>query len=79
MFEYVKMEIIAQSENPLWLFRNFARSGKKLDGRVVKFKDGTLGNHQIKHPNYANWFDVPASIVKISKPAPPTGAQTEIQ
>lgn len=65
MFEYVKMKIVQPAENPHWLFRGFVGTDKALDGRVVKFKDGTLGNHQIKHPNYANWFDVPNSLVVI--------------
>jgi hypothetical protein len=65
MFEYVKMKIVQPAQNPRWLFRGFVGTDKLLDGRVVKFKDGTLGNHQIKHPNYANWFDVPNNLVVI--------------
>lgn len=65
MFEYVKMKIIQQAENPHWLFRGFVGTEKQLNGRVVKFKDGTLGNHQIQHPKYNNWFDIPKQLVEI--------------
>lgn len=65
MFEYVKMKIVRQSENPHWLFNGFVGTEKQLDGRIVKFKDGTIGNHQIKHPKYSNWFDVPKILVEV--------------
>jgi hypothetical protein len=65
MFEYVKMKIVQQAENPHWLFRGFVGTEKQLDGRIVKFKDGTIGNHQIKHPKYNNWFDIPKRLVEV--------------
>lgn len=65
MFEYVKMKIVQQSENPRWLFRCFVGTEKQLDGRIVKFKDGTIGNYQIKHPKYNNWFDIPKHLVEV--------------
>lgn len=65
MFEYVKMNIVQEAENPKWLFRNFVNSGKELDGRVVRCSDGSLGNHQIKHPRYIDWFDVPKNLVEV--------------
>ncbi len=64
MFVYTKFKIVQQAENPYWLFRGFVGTGKLLDGRIVKFKDGTLGNCQIRHPNYTNWFDIPKQLVE---------------
>jgi len=64
MFEYLKFKIIGKGENPHWLFNKFVGTDKLLDGRRVKFKDGSLGNHQIKHPNYANWFDIPKTLIE---------------
>ena len=65
MFEYVKMKIVQQAENPYWLFRGFVGTEKQLNGRIVKFKDGTIGNHQIQHPKYNNWFDIPKQLVEV--------------
>lgn len=65
MFEYVKMKIVQQAENPHWLFRGFVGTGKQLNGRIVKFKDGTIGNHQIQHPKYTNWFGIPKHLVEV--------------
>ena len=65
MFKYVKFKIVKQGENPHWLFRGFVGTEKELDGRIVEFKDGSLGNHQIKHPNYANWFDIPKNLIEV--------------
>jgi hypothetical protein len=68
MFKYVKMKIVQESENPRWLFRSYVGTEKELDGRVVVFKDGSLGNHQIKLPQYTNWFDVQPRLVSIVTP-----------
>ncbi len=65
MFEYVKMKIVQHAENPHWLFRGFVGTDRVLDGRIVKFKDGSIGNHQIKHPTYANWFDIPKQLIEV--------------
>lgn len=65
MFKYVKFKIIRPAENPHWLFRNFVGKDIALDGRIVEFNNGTLGNHQIKHPRYSNWFDVPKDMVQV--------------
>lgn len=65
MFEYVKMKIVQHSKNPYWLFREFVGTEKQLNGRIVRFKDGTVGNHQIQHPKYSNWVDIPEHFVKI--------------
>jgi len=65
MFEYVKFKIVKVGENPHWLFRSFVGTDRLLDGRIVKFKDGSLGNHQIKHPKYIDWFDIPKSLVEV--------------
>lgn len=65
MFVYVKLKITKEAENPHWLFRSFVGTEKLLDGRIVKFKGGTNGNHQIKHPNYSNWFDIPKELVEV--------------
>lgn len=65
MFEYVKMKIVQQSENPYWLFKTFVGKEKLLNGRIVKFKDGSIGNYQIQHPKYNNWFDVPKHLVSV--------------
>jgi len=68
MFEYVKMKIVKQAENPHWLFRSFVGTDRLLNGRVIKHRDGTLGNHQIQHPNYSNWFDIPDNLVELINP-----------
>lgn len=65
MFEYVKMKIVQQSENQHWLFRGFVGTEKLLNGRIIKFKDGKLGNHQIQHPKYSDWFDIPEQLVEV--------------
>lgn len=65
MFTYVKFKIVSPAENPHWLFRGFVGTGQQLDGRIVKFRDGTLGNHQVQHPRYCNWFDIPAELVEV--------------
>lgn len=58
MFTYTKFKIIKKAENPHWLFRSFV--GRTLDGRI-----SCAGNHQIKHPNYSNWFDVPKDLIEV--------------
>jgi hypothetical protein len=65
MFEYVKIRIIKPSDNPRWLFRNYVGTDRVFDGRIVKFKDGSIGNHQIKHFKYSNWFDIPKDLIEI--------------
>jgi hypothetical protein len=70
MFEYVKFKLIKQGENPRWIMNQFAGKDRVLEGRRVVFKSGALGNHQIKHPRYNNWFDVPAELVELQNPQP---------
>ena len=65
MFEYVKFKIIKQSENPHWLFNRFVGTEKQLNGRIVKFRNGTTGNHQIQHPNFSDWFDVKKELIEV--------------
>jgi hypothetical protein len=65
MFEYVKVKLIKLGQNQRWIMNQFAGKNKILDCRRVRFKSGALGNHQIKHPNYNNWFDVPADFLEI--------------
>lgn len=65
MFEYLKFKIIKKADNTHWLFNQFVNSDKALDGRRVVFTDGSVGNHQIKHPNYSNWFDIPKDLIQI--------------
>jgi hypothetical protein len=65
MFEYVKIKIVQQAENTHWLFNIFVNTNKILNGRMVIFKDGTTGNHQIQHPKYSNWFDIPEHLIEI--------------
>ena len=62
MFEYLKFKVVKNGENPNWLFNKFI--GRILEGRRVKFSDGTFGNHQIKHPAYSSWFDIPKSLIE---------------
>lgn len=65
MFILVKMKIVKPSPNKQWLFREFVGTGKVLMGRIVKFEDGTYGNHQIQHPKFTNWFDIPKDLIEI--------------
>lgn len=65
MFTYVKFKIVKKADNPRWLFRNFI--GRELDGRISLLSDGELNNHQIKHPNYSNWFDIPKDLIEVQE------------
>lgn len=65
MFENIKIKIIKQADNPIWLFRSFVGTDRIFNGRRVKFKDGSFGNHQIQHPKYIDWFDIPKELIEI--------------
>lgn len=58
MFKYTKFKIVKLGDNPHWLLRGFIN--RELDGRI-----SCAGNHQIKHPKYSNWFDVPKDLIEI--------------